>query len=120
MRRSDFGMAVLAVLAAGLAAGLAACGGASSGSQTQNSVGRLENVADQSSPAAAGVLRDEAERLEGQNIQLAPDDPNSPVQAAINKAANVQSATDNPRPSAGAMPRAPGDPVPPPKAAPPR
>lgn len=109
MRRSLIGTAGFIMLAA--------CGEAS---ETQNSVGRLENAAEQSTPAARQVLLNEAERLERENVQLPTGDPASPVQAAINKAANAQTAADQGVASGSALPRRPGDPVPPPKAAPQR
>ena len=87
---------VLKMAALGLSvAALAACGG-NKGSQTKNNVDALQNAADQSPPAAAEVLRNEADALRDQNIQVPPGDPNSPVQQAMNKAGNVQAGQENP------------------------
>lgn len=65
----------------------------------------LERAAEQSTPEAADVLRNAADRGAG-------------VQEAMQAAGNTQAAAGQPRPvpaQQGAKPHAPGDPVPPPK-----
>ena len=52
---------------------------------------KLEAAAERSDPAAAAVLTNAAEQLEGQdNVSLSS--PDSPVQKAMNEAANAQAA----------------------------
>jgi hypothetical protein len=65
----------------------------------------LERAAEQSTPEAADVLRNAADR--GANVQ-----------EAMQAAGNAQAAAGQPQkvpPQLGAKPHAPGDPVPPPK-----
>jgi len=95
---------------------LAACGG---GNQpADNAADRLEQAADQSTPEAANVLDDAADRLRSANVA----DENAAVQGAMQAAGNAQAATAPPPPmpvqappAVGAKPHRAGDPVPPPK-----
>lgn len=100
---------------AAAALALAACGG-SGGSQTENSVDALRDAAEQSTPAARQVLENAAERLEGQNVQVPPGAPGSPVQDAMNQAGAAQAQSEQQAPPPmQAQPHRAGDPVPPPK-----
>ena len=66
---------------------LGACGGDTGDTPAE----KLEAAAERSDPAAAAVLENAAEQLQGQdNVSL--NDPNSPVQAAMNAAGNAQAA----------------------------
>jgi hypothetical protein len=70
-----------------------------------NDAEALERAAEQSTPEAANVLLNAADR--GANVQ-----------EAMQAAGNAQAAADRPQaapPAQGAKPHAPGDPVPPPK-----
>ena len=70
-----------------------------------NEADALERAAEQSTPEAADVLRNAADR--GANVQ-----------DAMQAAGNAQAAAARPQaapPTRGAKPHAPGDPVPPPK-----
>ena len=72
---------------------LAGCGGGGNrNSQAGNNIDAMKAAADQSSPAAREVLRNEARNLSGQETSLPPSDPNSPAQQALNKAGNVEAA----------------------------
>jgi hypothetical protein len=90
------------------AAVLALC--ACSQSPAEQNATALEDAAEQSDPAAAGVLENAADAArEGANVN---------VQDAMQAAGNAQSAAGNAAaapPSQGAKPHAPGDPVPPPQ-----
>ena len=97
MKASAFALAIAALP-------LVSCGGGNKGSETQNSVDALKNAADQSAGPARETLLNEADRLQGQNIQVPPGDPNSPVQQAMNKAGNVQAAQEQGTPPAQAQP----------------
>lgn len=81
---------------------------------TENSVEALEEAAEQSTPRAAEVLENAAERIEDQNVQLPPGAPGSPVQEAMERAGDAQ--TVEPPPMINAKPHREGDPVPPPPA----
>jgi hypothetical protein len=65
---------------------LAGCGGSSPG---DNAADRLESAADQSTPAAANVLDNEADRIRDSNVA----DENAAVQGAMQAAGNAQAAT---------------------------
>jgi hypothetical protein len=91
---------------------LSACG--------SNSSSKLEEAAEQSDPAAANVLLDQANALEGQGDSGSLSDPNSPAQQALEAAGNAaaQAAPPAPQqqgPATGAKPHAAGEPVPPPQ-----
>jgi hypothetical protein len=77
MIRRPLPFALLSALA------LAGCGG--SGPQ-DNAADRLESAADQSSPAAANVLDNEADRVRDSNVA----DENAAVQGAMQAAGNAQ------------------------------
>ena len=70
-----------------------------------NEADALDRAAEQSTPEAADVLRNAADK--GVNVQAA-------MQAAGNAQAAASQAQPAP-PTVGAKPHAPGDPVPPPK-----
>jgi hypothetical protein len=84
--------------------GLAACSGEQS--QSENTADALENAAEQSTPEAAAVLENEADRIREQNVTAPIDAPGSPAQNALQAAGNAQ---------AGAPPRPAGDATPPPR-----
>jgi hypothetical protein len=94
---------------------LAACGGQT---EAENTAAALEEAASQSTPEAAAVLENEAQRIEEQNVTAPISQPGSPGQQALEAAGKAQAqsgATPAPPPSQGAKPHAKGDPVPPPK-----
>ena len=104
-----------AVPALALALALAACGGST---EADNTAAALEEAAGQSTPEAAAVLRNEADRIQEQNIAAPISQPGSPGQQALEAAGQAQAkaaATPAAPPSQGAKPHAKGDPVPPPK-----
>ncbi|MDB5698344.1 MAG: hypothetical protein JWN69_1148 [Alphaproteobacteria bacterium] len=110
-----------AVHAAALAAValLPACGGDSSS--------KLREAAEQSDPAAANVLLDEANAIDERGSSGSLSDPNSPAQKALEQAGAVTASAappppQEPPPPVGAKPHGSRDPVPPPKvdAAPPQ
>jgi len=113
-------MAVTALAAATLTLG--ACGGGGNAGNTaqapQNSAEALRSAAEQSTPEARQVLLNEAERLEGENVTAPPGAPGSPVQEAMENAADKAAAP--PPPPRQAVPRQPGDPAPPPTTTPSR
>jgi hypothetical protein len=94
---------------------LAACGGQT---EAENTAAALEEAATQSTPEAAAVLENAAERIEEQNITAPISQPGSPGQQAMQAAGQAQAkaaaAPVAPK-SQGAKPHAKGDPVPPPK-----
>ena len=98
---------------------LSACG--------SNTSSKLEEAAEQSDPAAANVLLDQANAIEEQGDSGSLSDPNSPAQQALEAAGNAAAQTapaqpQQPAPATGAKPHAAGEPVPPPQveAAPPQ
>jgi hypothetical protein len=103
----------LAVHAASFAAIalLSACG--------SNSSSKLKEAAEQSDPAAANVLLDQANFVDRQGDSGSLSDPNSPAQQALEAAGNAAAQAtppppQQPGPATGAKPHAAGDPVPPP------
>jgi hypothetical protein len=91
---------------------LSACGGDTSS--------KLEQAAEQSDPAAANVLLDQANAIEGQGDSGSLSDPNSPAQQALEAAGNAAAETTPSQPqqpgsATGAKPHAAGEPVPPPQ-----
>ena len=91
---------------------LTACG--SGDGTTDATTDQLNEAAAQSDPAAAAVLRNAAEEMEGGNAQVAQqalqDAGNAQASSPGNAAAPAEANS-----SMGAKPHAPGDPVPPPK-----
>lgn len=103
----------LAVHAASFAAIalLSACG--------SNSSSKLQEAAEQSDPAAANVLLDQANVVDQQDDSGSLSDPNSPAQQALEAAGNAAAQAgpaqpQEPAPATGAKPHAAGDPIPPP------
>jgi hypothetical protein len=98
-----------------LAFTLVACGGGND--QAEVTADSLENAAEQSDPAAAGVLENAADQVRETGSPAA-------AQGALEAAGNAQAATvaqgqsQTPPAQQGAKPHAPGDPVPPPKVQP--
>jgi hypothetical protein len=90
---------------------LSACG--------SNASSKLEEAAEQSDPAAANVLLEQANVIDQQGDSGSLSDPNSPAQQALEQAGNAAaqatpSHSQQPAPATGAKPHAAGDPVPPP------
>jgi hypothetical protein len=78
---------------------LAACNhGSDQAAQTNDQAGALDNAAQQSDPAAAPVLRNEAEDLRGNGSEANLSDPNSPAQNAL-EAAGKAAASNSSTPS---------------------
>ena len=85
-----------------------------------NTSSKLEEAAEQSDPAAANVLLDQANAIEEQGDSGSLSDPNSPAQQALQAAGNAAAqatppAAQPPGPATGAKPHAAGEPVPPPQ-----
>lgn len=76
------------LIALALPAALAACGGGSE--RAEQNADLLENAADQSTPAAAAVLENAADRIEEQDVALPPGHPDSSVQQAMDRAGAAQ------------------------------
>lgn len=81
---------------------------------------KLEEAAEQSDPAAANVLLDQANAIEGRGDSGSLSDPNSPAQQALEAAGNAAAQapppqSQQPGPATGAKPHAAGEPVPPPQ-----
>jgi len=95
---------------------LAACGDDTSSS--------LNEAANQSDPAAAAVLRNEAAAADANGSEGSLSDPNSSAQQALQNAGDAAVAapdgsnTATAAPVTGAKPHAANDPVPPPQVAP--
>jgi hypothetical protein len=101
--------------AAAAALSLAGCGGQS---EADNTAAALEEAATQSTPEAAAVLENAADRIQEQNVTAPISQPGSPGQQAMEAAGQAQAkarAIPAAPPSQGAKPHAKGDPVPPPK-----
>ncbi|WP_332811937.1 hypothetical protein [Sphingomonas sp.] len=91
---------------------LSACG--------SNTSSKLEEAAEQSDPAAANVLLDQANAIEQQGDSGSLSDPNSPAQQALEAAGNAAgqgtpAPSHQPGPATGAKPHTAGEPVPPPQ-----
>jgi hypothetical protein len=94
---------------------LSACGG---NTEADNTAAALKDAASQSTPEAAAVLENAADRIEDQNVTAPISQPGSPGQQAMEAAGKAQAkvtATPVAPKSQGAKPHAKGDPVPPPK-----
>jgi hypothetical protein len=93
--------------------GLAACGQGQSAAE--NTADALENAAEQSTPEAAAILENEADRIRDQNVTAPLDAPGSPAQEALQAAGNAQVRTKQTVPAP--PPPQPKTPDTPPKAA---
>lgn len=111
-----------AIVAAALALGACGSGEAPGGSEftANNSAQVLRDAAEQSTPAAREVLLNQAEAIEGGNVQLPPGAAGSPVQDAMSKAGNAQAAPLEPPPPRQAVPNRDGLSGPPPTTVPQR
>ncbi|WP_420138853.1 hypothetical protein [Sphingomonas sp.] len=72
---------------------LAACGSGSTGAgPTNDQAGALDNAAQQSDPAAAAELRNQADDLRAEGTEGNVADPNSRAQQALQSAGNAAAA----------------------------